>query len=382
MASSEGVTFRWEAFNRWCDEYADNHNGMKPKVEDVRKWHRENAEKVWPDSNERPSVFLAVSHNKGRRVRGHKTCEYYKRYRAGKAAEQQLAARLQPAALSGRRILAVTAAARKHNTDCVRTLVKRPSPESFAALGLEGQEGDEELPGVGHADKRRRMRSAANGLVDRRPVRPAASARRSSSDGFSKSSSWASGAETSQDNDERDDDCGSGVAEAVQARAARHCAAHPSYLHTRAQTGGAHTGVHITLVRRDADGRTIQVETQPLRGGLHRDFGLQQVNFPYCTFMGQMAHQGLGSGGGGLGRQPCQPLDASGDEDNQGGCDAELHKGAAGVEPDLMQVQTQSHETHRAPNGNCQSSPRGQQQAGCAGIGAAAQGWNWAGQLV
>lgn len=33
----------------------------------THRWHRENADKVWPDSNERPSVFSAVSHNKGRR---------------------------------------------------------------------------------------------------------------------------------------------------------------------------------------------------------------------------------------------------------------------------------------------------------------------------
>ncbi|GIL75212.1 hypothetical protein Vretimale_7890 [Volvox reticuliferus] len=214
------------------------------------------------------------------------------------------------------------------------------------------------------------MRSAADGLVDRRPARPDASARRSSSDGFSKSSSWASGAETSQDNDEREDDCGSGVAEAVQARAARHCAAHPSYLHTRAQMGAAHNGVHITFVRRDADGRTIQLETQPLRGGLHRDYSLQQENFPYCTLIDQMVLQGLVSGVGGLGQSPCPQLDTSGDEDDQ--------EGAAGVELDQVQLQTQIHATHKVPSTSRQGSPRGQQE-GCAIIGAAAQGWDWGG---
>ncbi|GFR47502.1 hypothetical protein Agub_g9231, partial [Astrephomene gubernaculifera] len=237
MASAEGVTFRWEVFNRWCDEYADRHQGMKPKVEDVRRWHRENAEKVWPDSNERPSVFLAVSHNKGRRVRGHKTCEYYKRYRAGKAAEQQ---RLQPAALSGRRILAVTAAARKQNSDGGRGGPKRPAAEDGLSTEL----------GLEQAEKRRRTHSSARSRHGSAGHSGRGRARRSSSEDVSDDPSWASGGDTS------DEDSGSGGIHGRGGSSRRSAEALGAHLQH-------HAGVHITVVRRDPEGRAIHVQAQP-----------------------------------------------------------------------------------------------------------------------
>ncbi|KXZ49274.1 hypothetical protein GPECTOR_22g867 [Gonium pectorale] len=217
MADAEGVvSYRWEAFNRWCDEYADRHAGMKPKVEDVR------------------------------RVRGHKTCEYYKRYRAGKAAEQQLAARLQPAALSGRRILAVTAAARRLNTDSARNGGKRS--------GLDDDSGDEADPlDYEPPEKRRRVNGHA-----RFNARSGSRGRRgASSDEFSDDPSWASGAGSSDD-----DDSGSGAGHSMGngVRRGRGGAAGAG---GRAQL---HSGVHITIVRRDADGRPVQVQTQAAGG--------------------------------------------------------------------------------------------------------------------
>ncbi|KAG2438984.1 hypothetical protein HYH02_010776 [Chlamydomonas schloesseri] len=245
----EGAAYRWETFNRWCDEFAEKHQGLKPKVDDVRRWHRENAEKVWPDSTERPSVFMAVSHNKGRRVRGSKTCEYYKRYRAGKAAEQQLAARLQPAALSGRRILAVTAAARKLNSDgSSRGPGKRHVQDDGGSE--EHADGSHEQP-----EKRRRMQAGHRGQSHAGSRGGGARGRRSSSEEFSEDPSWASGAESSEDEDSGGNGTGSG-----SMRSSRHPSAQQQQ----------QPGVHITVVKRDADGRTIQVQSAapPMLTGL------------------------------------------------------------------------------------------------------------------
>ncbi|GLC49166.1 hypothetical protein PLESTB_000189300 [Pleodorina starrii] len=409
MASSEGVGAKllvdWSTFNRWCDEYADRHSGMKPKVEDVRKWHRENAEKVWPDSSERPSVFLAVSHNKGRRVRGHKTCEYYKRYRAGKAAEQQLAARLQPAALSGRRILAVTAAARKVNTDCTRSGAKRPSPDILAAPDLEDGDMDgDELGAMAHTEKRRRRMRFGGATDSSRPG--GAGARGSSSDGLSDDASWASGAGTSNedgddDEEEEDGDSGSGVMAAATAReapsAARRCTAHPYHQpHAAAlrahSHGGPHTGVHITVVRRDADGRTIQVETQPARGGgSHQEHGARQGL--HSHFVG--GHTAVvPSSGGGL-KAPYGPANG-----HEGGCRAQGRRGrdpgyesGSGAESEgaatlLDQVEPRRRQQQMQQLCSYNSWPDGghlpeqaQQQRQLSGGGAAAtsNGWVWGG---
>eukprot|EP00198_Chlamydomonas_reinhardtii_P004179 XP_001693515.1 predicted protein [Chlamydomonas reinhardtii] len=241
--ASPGKVLADAVFNRWCDEFAEKHQGLKPKVDDVRRWHRENADKVWPDSNERPSVFSAVSHNKGRRVRGSKTCEYYKRYRAGKAAEQQ------PAALSGRRILAVTAAARKLNSDGSRGPGKRHAQDDDGSE--EHAEGSHELP-----EKRRRMQPGHRGPGHGGSRGGGARGRRSSSEELSEDPSWASGGESSEDEeDSGGDGLGSG-----SMRASRHLLAQQQQ----------QQGVHITVVRRDADGRATQAQpaAPPMLAGL------------------------------------------------------------------------------------------------------------------
>lgn len=165
------------------------------------------------------------------------------------ADDPQLAARLQPAALSGRRILAVTAAARKLNSDGSRGPGKRHAQDDDGSE--EHAEGSHELP-----EKRRRMQPGHRGPGHGGSRGGGARGRRSSSEELSEDPSWASGGESSEDEeDSGGDGLGSG-----SMRASRHLLAQQQQ----------QQGVHITVVRRDADGRATQAQpaAPPMLAGL------------------------------------------------------------------------------------------------------------------